>query len=230
MLEILIKWLYNTHKGLEITMKKIILLLAAALLLAGCTPSELPEIKTPTPAPEMTPVPEATAEETMVIDTTEYEDVTIGGLIESIDNDTVTLTGVEGLDGVTSVAFNVNEFTLWEIPRTKMMEGLYVTASVSSGLSDSVPPLTLASRIYNFDEVVTGEVTEITESTIKMTPDNGYNSNGEVILALLDTTVWDTGSENIQIGDRISVLASVYVNSESPYEVDCDRVMGKISE
>ncbi|MBN2878619.1 MAG: hypothetical protein JXN65_03220 [Clostridia bacterium] len=211
-------------------MKKIIIFLAAAVLLAGCTPSELPEIKTPTPVPVMTPVPEATAEQTTEIDATEYEDVAIGGVIESIDSDTVTLTGVEGMEGVSSIAFNVNEFTLWEIPRTKMAEGLYVTALVSSGLSDSVPPLTLASRIFNFDEVVTGQVTEITENSIKMTPDNGYNSNGEITLVLLDTTVWDAGSENIQVGDRIRALASVYVNSESPYEVDCDRVMGKISE
>ena len=142
----------------------------------------------------------------------------------------MTLSGVEGLEGIASVAVKVNDFTLWEIPRTKMAEGLYVTALVSSGLSDSVPPLTLASRIYNFDEVVTGQVTEITESVIKMIPDNGYNSNGEITLVLLDTTVWDAGSESVQVGDRIKVLASVYVNSDSPYEVDCDRVMGKISE
>jgi len=206
-------------------MKKAIIVLLAIAMLAGCSQVNTQDMKKVNDIEKIDAetLPEDAPGEPISPELP--ESITIGGIIENMSDDQITLVDVEGLEGETSVIVNISGTTQWDIPLGVMKEGQYVILEVSAMMTRSIPPQTNAISILNIYDVILGEVIEIDKKGMTLKPVSSYYAHEQVVVLISDKTDWSVEKDSVNVGNTIRVMVGMQMTASIPPQVPCIEVI-----
>jgi len=135
----------------------------------------------------------------------------------------VTVEVIEG-DNNPVIILKISDETQWGVSKDVMRVTQYITAEISPQMTRSMPPQANALKVLWLNDVLLGEVAEISEEQIILKPVN-FNNHETVVISLSDTTIWDVARDSISVGHNIRVVIGMEMTMSIPPMTSGVRVL-----
>jgi len=202
-------------------MKKTLIFILAAVLIfaAGCTKNMTTENKT-------TNDDQINESENAVDNTKDkIEAIIVTGIIKDIKDGMITLVNVKGLGAENVIVVLTGTETEWLANKDDMVQGLTMTAELSPMMTRSLPPQSPAIRIISLENIVYGQVLEVSDDRMLVKSTNEYGYYDEVVILFDESTQWDIDKDVIKVNMHVEVLPSDVMTMSIPPQTVAVKVL-----